>query len=875
MAMNMPRKPFLAYQHPLAQWAVVMVLLAVFFISASYFAYQREYAKAEVSAREAAQTYHLLTVGILEDLDRLVERAGKQYLHYPHEQNRWLTEQVLRERKFTNPHIMDLLVTDASGRIEVWTGNGVAPDVTQRSYIRHHLDNPGSGLFVSEPMLSLVHKGEWCVALSRAVRAGDGGLMGVGVAIIALAPLQETYARLLSNPALAVLVVHQSGKLVLRVPAIDIPSGENVAPYFGIALPVNAPQVVDVPASLDGIRRIVSIQPVAGTSLFVGGTSSLDEALSETRLRLLSILALWLMIGLTTFVLARKLAHSFDRERKSQVLYESLFTGVSDAIFVLGAENRGRRFRYLKVNPACEQRAGLSASQMIGKTPWDLLPATIAERLIRECVACANNGETITFEEQLDMPEGRRTWMTTLNPSANASGEISLIVGVARDITEQSRLVAHLQNINENLPGFVYQLQRDADGRYHYLYASDGVTKLLGITPEELLADANALMGAIHPDDAEQQIASSLEAAADNIVWQSRFRMVHRDGHLLWVEVQNTLHRLPDGSIVWTGYCFDISGQVRLEQALRESEASFRAFVENANDIIYTLSADGTLSYVSPNWVEALGHPVEEVVDHTLAEFVHPDDAHLCAGFLHRVMTTGTKQQGIEYRVRHRDGSWRWHISNASPLFDAEGRVIKCLGIARDITQRRAAEERIAYLAHYDQLTGLPNRVLFAELMEHALRKARREGIRLALMYIDLDKFKPVNDQYGHAIGDLLLQEVAKRMSDCLREADLLARIGGDEFVVLLQGIESNADALVPAGKILAELRRTFVIKGLALNISCCIGVAIYPDCGDDLIELTRHADEAMYASKNAGRDRVMMFEAWMAAEKPLPDAGQ
>ncbi|KJS07865.1 MAG: hypothetical protein VR73_07765 [Gammaproteobacteria bacterium BRH_c0] len=436
-------------------------------------------------------------------------------------------------------------------------------------------------------------------------------------------------------------------------------------------------------------------------------------------------------------------------------------------------------------------------------------------------------------------------------------------------------MVTHLQSINETLPGFVYQLQRDPRGKFHYLYVSDGVEPLLGVKPADLLVDASLLLGNIHSADQARVLEESMDAAARGVIRNSRLRMEHPDGRILWLQAHDTPRNQPDGSIVWTGYCYDITEQVRLEQALQDSEASFRAFVENANDIIYTLAADGTLSYVSPNWKEALGHPVEEVVDRKLAEFLHPDDAHLCDDFLKRVMANGTKQQGIEYRVRHRDGSWRWHISNVSPLFDGEGKVLKCLGIARDITKRRAADERIAYLAHYDQLTGLPNRVLFAELLERALRTARRDSTRLALMYIDLDKFKPVNDQHGHAIGDLLLHEVAKRMTDCLREVDVLARIGGDEFVVLLEGIESNDDALLPAGKILAELRRPFIIKTLELEISCCIGVAIYPEGGTDMIELMRHADEAMYAAKNAGRDRAMIFEPWMATDKSLPDSGQ
>lgn len=862
--MNMPDKRLLTYQHPLVLWFWTVLLLGIFFATASYLVYQKEYSKAQTSAREAADTYNLLTQGVLEDLDRLVDRAARQYLLYPDKQNRWLTEQVLRERKLTNPHIMDLLVTDAEGRTQVWTGNGVPPDISARSYIRHHLDNPRTDLFVSEPLPSLVHEGQWFLALSRAVRSSDGSLKGLGVAIIAIAPLQQTYGRLLTDPSLAVSLLHESGHLVLRVPAHGVATGSYVAGNLGIELPVAAPRVLDVAKTFDGKRRLLNIQPVPGTSLLVSGASNLDGALALARLMFLSLLLLWLVIAAASFALARKLGLAFDRERRSQALYESLFTGVSDAIFVLGVEDGGRSFRYLAVNPVCEELAGVPASDMNGRTPWERLPADAAERMVAKCRGCVETGEDATYEEYLDIRGVRRTWMTTLSPVSSAIGEVTMIVGAARDITEQSRLAVHLSSINENLPGFVYQLQRDAGGNFRYLYASDGVARMIGVTPQQVLENADVLLGAIHPDDVQRVFRESLDTAARGVVWHSRFRMESRDGRMLWVEAHDTPRNQVDGRIVWTGYCYDVTEQVRLEQALRDSEASFRTFVENANDIIFTLSGDGMINYVSPNWVEALGHPVEKVLGHPLAEFLHPEDASLCESFLHTVMTTGTKQQGIEYRVRHQDGNWRWHILNASPLFDGDGQVIKCLGIARDITTRREAEDRIAYLAHYDQLTGLPNRILFSELAERALHMARRQHGKLALMYIDLDKFKPVNDLHGHAVGDLLLREVAKRMSGCLREVDTLARIGGDEFVVLLHSITGSEDALVPAGKIVDQLRRPFVINGLELHISCSIGVVIYPQYGDDMIELTRHADEAMYAAKKAGRDQVVIYDPSM-----------
>lgn len=293
---------------------------------------------------------------------------------------------------------------------------------------------------------------------------------------------------------------------------------------------------------------------------------------------------------------------------------------------------------------------------------------------------------------------------------------------------------------------------------------------------------------------------------------------------------------------------------------LRASEAQFRALVENANDIIYSLAPDGTLTYVSPNWTEILGHETDEVIDQPIDPYVHPDDLNKCKAFLKLVFVTRAKQGGVEYRVRNKEGEWRWHTSNAAPILDDKGKVISYMGIARDITERKDFETRMMRLAHHDPLTDLPNRVLFFDRAQQAMNLARRAGSRMALMLLDLDEFKPVNDDYGHAIGDELLQEAARRMQACLRTSDTVGRIGGDEFVVLLPVIEHEQDALQVAEKIREKLDLPFHVAGKVLHISCSIGIALYPEHGGSVIELSKHADYAMYTVKKQGGNACILY---------------
>lgn len=213
---------------------------------------------------------------------------------------------------------------------------------------------------------------------------------------------------------------------------------------------------------------------------------------------------------------------------------------------------------------------------------------------------------------------------------------------------------------------------------------------------------------------------------------------------------------------------------------------------------------------------------------------------------------------------RTKNGQTYVEETHIAPVVDAGGQTSHFVAIKRDITERKRAQEKIDHLAHYDVLTNLPNRSLFMDRVERGLALARRHGTLLALLFIDLDKFKPINDQWGHAVGDLVLQEVALRMQGCVRASDTVSRVGGDEFVVLLLNLANAQDALQVAEKIRMALREPMQIDGKTLSVSSCIGVAMYPEHGQTQTELSRQADAAMYEAKERGRDCVVLFEPEM-----------
>lgn len=272
---------------------------------------------------------------------------------------------------------------------------------------------------------------------------------------------------------------------------------------------------------------------------------------------------------------------------------------------------------------------------------------------------------------------------------------------------------------------------------------------------------------------------------------------------------------------------------------------------------------DTRIIKVNPAFTVITGFSPEDAIGqtpHFLASGAHP------RGFYKEMWdtlkTTGSWQGEVSNRRKNGEFYTEWLSVNE--VCDNEGHLTHYVALFSDISERKAAEAHIHNLAHYDVLTGLPNRALLADRLQQAITAAKREKSRMALMFIDLDRFKPINDTLGHHIGDLMLKEVAKRMLECLRESDSAARIGGDEFIVLLPFIEVESDVVAAAEKIRNVLDKPFELAGYSLNISSSIGVAVYPDHGEDEKTLLKNADTAMYYTKEAGRNNVMIYNNTM-----------
>ena len=317
----------------------------------------------------------------------------------------------------------------------------------------------------------------------------------------------------------------------------------------------------------------------------------------------------------------------------------------------------------------------------------------------------------------------------------------------------------------------------------------------------------------------------------------------------------------------------DETGTLEKQEALRESEERARLALQGAADVLFDWDLRTAKLYLAPRFGEALGlkAPLSGVPADWL-DRVHPDDAALLKTALAAHFEGRTPLLEHEHRLRHQDGEWRWFSVRGAALRDEAGVAVRLAGLMSDVTRHRLLVDRMAHDARHDALTGLPNRTLFLDLLRHSFYRLRRhEDYRFAVLFIDIDRFKMVNDALGHEAGDQLLQQIARRLTSCLREGDTLARQGGDEFTMWLDDVRGPADAVRVADRVHDVMRLPFEIAGQSLQSSASIGVAVGTASYKQAEDVLRDADSAMYRAKAMGKARTAVFARGAPAETTQP----
>jgi diguanylate cyclase (GGDEF)-like protein/PAS domain S-box-containing protein len=401
----------------------------------------------------------------------------------------------------------------------------------------------------------------------------------------------------------------------------------------------------------------------------------------------------------------------------------------------------------------------------------------------------------------------------------------------------------------------------DLGGRI--LYTNPAEAAMHGFTPAELIGRHVSCFTPAEPRPATVPPAEIRS-------WKRESVNVRRDGTSFPVQLLSDAVRDAQGKPLAIVTCTEeISERKRSEEALRASEERYRLMFERNLAGVYRATVAGRLLECNEALVRMLGYSSrEDLLRRTAWDLFY--DRRERESALARLRETG-KLSNRELRLRRKDGVVVWALENETLLLGDDG-VERVAGTLIDITERKEFEQRIEFNAYHDPLTGLPNRALLAEQLERLLAQARWSGRGLAVLFLDLDDFKGVNDSLGHPVGDRLLQEVAQRLRDCLREDDAVARVGGDEFILLLPHVRSEGAARI-AGKVLAEMQKPFRMDGHERHVTTSVGIALFPEHGDDADTLLRNADGAMYWAKEVGKNAFKTWEAGAVARMRPPSA--
>ena len=413
----------------------------------------------------------------------------------------------------------------------------------------------------------------------------------------------------------------------------------------------------------------------------------------------------------------------------------------------------------------------------------------------------------------------------------------------------------------ERMPAVVYI--QEIGSPDSAMYMSPQIETLTGYSPEEC-KDPDLRWGMVHPDDRERMRSEDKQAVEPGEVVTTEYRVLHRDGRIVWVRNESVVvEDEMSGSRYWQGFMIDVTERKHAEEALRRSETS----LADAQRIARLGSWEWDLKTGEVWWSDEAyriygfePHQFSPTLD-TIAEVFHPEDRHLLRATIDDA-SHKDEPYDFEHRIVRPDGEVLWVHRRSEVVRGERGETLRIIGTIRDITEQRALEERLHYQALHDPLTDLPNRRLFMDCLKQALRRTRRQKERkIAVLFMDLDNFKVVNDSLGHEVGDQLLVAVSQRLQGCLRTGDVAARLGGDEFTVLMEGVSTTRDAEEAAERIIRELRAPFSIEGHLLFATTSIGIVLSEAAGREPSDLLRAADIGLYRAKDKGKARYEVFD--------------
>ncbi len=517
-----------------------------------------------------------------------------------------------------------------------------------------------------------------------------------------------------------------------------------------------------------------------------------------------------------------------------------------------------------RCNRRLEQMLGYAPGELAGKSTRMLFRSEAAWRAAgRDVYAQLGEGGIVERDARVVRKDGSQLWCRSLarviRPEAPQEAAIFVFADADARVAAERAVRASeamYRNLVETSNDLVWSV--DAAGRWTYLNSAS-VRRIYRCEASELLGRPFAEV--LAPEVRERDDTVFRRLLDGGAVFNHETRHLRRDGTRVDLAFNAIPLRDAQGAVVGTtGTARDITEEKQAAARLHESVEKLRLAVEVADLYHWEWDAATDRVHWGRNPESLLGAPDGPGRKWgEYRELVHPDDRERYLAASERAVRRGEVLE-LEYRVIGREGGVKWVSARGKPLYDASGNVYRVIGVSQDVTERKRREDEVRFLAYHDTLTGLPNRRLLDDRLAQAVHLAQRRDRKVAVMVIDLDRFKEVNDALGYRAGDLVLRQVADRLAGCVRKADTLARHGGDEFVVVIPDLQLESDCKVVAEKILAALQSEFRSDGRIFGLGASIGISLYPDDAGDGEALLRNADVAMYRAKQLGRNHYSFY---------------
>lgn len=527
---------------------------------------------------------------------------------------------------------------------------------------------------------------------------------------------------------------------------------------------------------------------------------------------------------------------------------------------------------HLTCNAAFAANFGMSVAQVIGNDDVALVGPERAEEFAKTDLLAMRAGRPITFEGRMPSPIHNDSTLFEVVKSAvlDAQGRTIGVMGMARNIQQRKYAELLLRDTTEQLE--LALIGSDLGRWDHDLQADKGYyldersCVMLGRDPRECHV-GRAWGHLMHPDDVPATLhALRLHQGGHSPAFEAEYRIRHTDGRWIWFSSRGKIVQTDQTGkpLRMVGTLMDISQRKEVESRLQATQAELQATLHALPDLLFEFSSEGHYRAIHVQNPADLLYPVDYHLHKKVGDVLPHAAADVVLAALREAREAG-RSVGRQYQLALPQGP-QWFELSVAPKPTQAGEELRLIAIVRNITERKVAEDAIQQMAFHDSLTGLPNRRLLSNRLEHTLGASQRHRQHAALLFLDLDRFKALNDTHGHDVGDLLLQEVARRLQQSVRAIDTAARLGGDEFVVLIHDLGTNcADARLHATtvghKILASLNEPYTLNGAQHHITPSIGATLFSDGAQGPAELLKQADAAMYQAKAAGRNTLIFYE--------------